>query len=251
MSETYLIQVVVGFNPDGTTTTSSFLYLHGGQPAPPKLQVQVGDHIGWVVVVNSQFSRATPHYKLSFTSKAGGPPNSSFFGVDNLAVPGGTSDFLQVRSIQESVKWSLSVEGLGVVLDPDIQSGNDEQAALALQAEVIAGTAPPTYTVTWNIAGKSATWQYGDSGPAYQFPMNISFGDCIAFVTVGASAPYVVFDLNRGTTVWASPSSFLSSAASALSPMTVLDDQDSGKDFWFFFQATGIGPSPEFNMHVV
>ncbi len=250
MSETYLIQVVVGFNPDGTTNTSSFLYLQGGQPAPDKLRVQVGDHIGWVVVVNSQFSRTTPPYKLSFNTNAGGPPNTSFFGVDNLAVPGGTSDFLQVRSIQDSVKWSLSVDGLGVVVDPDIQSGNDEQAALDLEKSLTAGTTDPTYTVTWNISGKSATWQYGKTGTAYPFPMNISFGDSIVFVTGAAAKPYVVFDLNRQTTVWASPSSFLNSAASALTPMVVRDDQDSGKDFWFFFQATGIAPSPEFNMHV-
>src|ERR1022692_830772 len=61
------------------------------------LKANVGDRIGWTVVLVQANRRVQIPYTVSFFKD--GVPDSSFFGVSSHAVPdGGLSEFLTVRS---------------------------------------------------------------------------------------------------------------------------------------------------------
>ena len=77
----------------------------------------------------------------------------SFFGVTSLNVPaGGMSAYLRVLSLKGLAKYTLTVTGLGVVLDPDIQSGSDTGTPGALARD------PAAFVLTWDTVQQTAIY---------------------------------------------------------------------------------------------
>ncbi len=129
----YIIQILVtGGQPVVSLYEGDSTKLKGDN-----LHVNVGDRIAWRVMVQLVGGRAFPGFTIGFADAA-------FFGKASIAVPassrGLASEFLQVRSTNGTSAYTLTVDGVGCVFDPEIQSGGggtiimdarSERAALA------------------------------------------------------------------------------------------------------------------------
>jgi hypothetical protein len=248
-----LIMVNVAVD-NGKVDVALLNYLNG-TPITKPMAVNPGDSVAWIVQV---YIGNTPHalpYQVSFFSdKAKTAPDTTFFGTSKLSVAGGgTSPFVSVLSLQEAIFYSISVAGIGIVLDPEIQTGNSQVLIPA------AFVPPPTYTVTWNFDNNTVWYQAG-AGPMVAFMGNlqIAVGQTIAFnVTSANPVPpaQVAFVRSLGR-LWASP--FIQNNPNyavptpATAPLPVADDKDAhGTVFAFNFETTDlakIAPTCNFSL---
>jgi hypothetical protein len=165
--KSFLLQVFVTLNADGSSS-KKILSFFDGTPAANPLPVNLGDQVAWQVLVVVPNGRKALPYSLNFT-------DSQFFGVPSLNVPhGGTSPYLTVLVQQAKISYTLTVTGMGLVPDPDIQSGTD---ALFAKGELV----PSIFQVTWDTVGNTMgyTQNNGQSHPLSN--MKVAYGDTVNF----------------------------------------------------------------------
>jgi hypothetical protein len=147
----YLILLKVAVMPDGSLRKKLINYLDTNNQLSPNevMKVSPGDRLAWIVQV---FVGNTPRlvpYEIRFMDASRTKPNETFLGVSSISVPtGGTSPFLNVRSLQESIYYSISVPGMGVVLDPEIQTGDSTSLNHGRIKPDAGGTA---YSICWDV----------------------------------------------------------------------------------------------------
>ena len=222
---TFLIQILVTVNPDGTFSTQ-IRSLYDAKIKADPLAVNVGDHVGWLVQVVIANNRKLLPFSIDFAK------NPSFFGVPSVQVPaGGPSAFLRVLALQDKVKYTVNIPGL-TTIDPDIQSGGDTSTLGAQHAGV-------SYDVYWDTAHPANPMTYSvGGGPSNQTPLTVSIGDKVTFHAVVAAGPVVSnFAIAFTGNGWASPfnpnqGTFTATGAStAIGPLGVADSEDPGLSF--------------------
>jgi hypothetical protein len=254
MRDFFVILVRTTIADNGTKTNVLVDYLNLAQPITDPMGLAQSDNVAWYVQVfysNNQTPFAFP-YELSFFDRDATTPNSSFFGRSTLLVPnGGLSPFLQVLPLRTIIKYSISVPGIGTILDPEMQTsgggGTIKHGKFVL---------PVAYTATWNIDTNAMSYQAGTADPV-PFPpppasLPVNVGDTIAFDAVCATATpiQILFEQDRAHhRLWASPFFFDSDggkepqdapANPPIGPLTVLDDVDrSGTLFTFAAHTAG------------
>jgi len=225
----FLVQILVAVNPGGSFTTNIFSYFDNKSlPANQPLEVQGGDEVGFLVQIAMPSGRQLLPYTIGFS-------DSSFFGVTSLNVPaGGMSAYLRVLSLKGLAKYTLTVTGLGVVLDPDIQSGSDTGMPGALARD------PATFVFTWDTVQQTAT--YTMNGVAVPYSTQVIPKDTVEFIAVVGVASATNFTVVFAGNVnhWATPfdpnrSSFVPAGASPkdIGPLRVTDTGDTGNSFPF------------------
>jgi hypothetical protein len=250
---------------NGTQTHALLNYLNPGQPVPETrpMAVNPGDRVAWYLQVLNA-GNPTPYtlpYQLSFTLPDGITPDSSFFGVPSLSVPaGGTSPFLDVLALPKTIKYAISVPGIGKVLDPEMQTGGGPGHA---KGPFIV---PAAYTVTWNLDNNSMSYQLnGGAIVAFPNPLPVNVGDTITFTATWAAAPplppmQIIFAQDPTHRLWDSPFFFVSDlgnepaagpAVPPIGPLTVADNADSsGTLFTWTANAFNFPPSAPFTFQV-
>src|ERR1017187_5887339 len=98
--QSFLLQILVAVNPDGSFTANVRSYFDGKAVTGP-LCVNAADQVAWLVQVAMPSGRKLLPYKLGFSS-------GSFFGMPALDVPtGGTSPFLRVLELKNKISYTL------------------------------------------------------------------------------------------------------------------------------------------------
>jgi hypothetical protein len=250
---------------DGTQRHTLLNYLNPTVAVPENrpMSVNPGDRVAWYLQV---FNAGNPNtytlpYQVTFTLPDGTTPDSSFFGVSSLSVPaGGTSPFLDVIALPKTIKYALSVPGIGKVLDPEMQTGGGPghfRGPLFVSV---------SYTVTWNIDNNTVSYQAnGGATVAFPNPLPVNVGDTITFTAFSAvvnplPAMQIIFAQDPTHRLWDSPFFFVSDlgnepaagpAVPPISPLTVADNADSsGTLFNWTANATGFPPSAPFTFQV-
>lgn len=207
----HLIVVNVTIPPVGDITYKLIDYI--GRKAIKKgevMQLSPGDRVAWLVQVYNGGNAMPVPYTISFFTNEGAanplPANTDFFGASKLDVPEtGTSPFLHVRALQRVIKYSVTIPGLGVVVDPDMQTGDG--TGQGLHTTGVAAT----YTVTWSYPTTQLTCK-DSSGANVPFPVTLNFGDAVQFVATVATGPVptnlVAAFTNGGNSTWYSPFTF-------------------------------------------
>jgi hypothetical protein len=204
------------------------------------IAANIGDRIGWTVILVQANRRVQIPYTVSFFNTTDGAPDSSFFGVNSLAVTGGgLSDFLTVRSLIGKISYRIEAPGYGCLLDPDIQSG-DSSALPAADAL--------NYWILWDTTTKNMTCTQG--GVNSPFPITVRLGDTVTFTINQGSEFEIDFPPEKNQNLWASPfkpfdSLFESAAGLTIGPLAVIDEQDPSRtSFWFVGDALDAGGQP-------
>jgi len=181
--------IVISFNTAGIGTTKPTLknYLNGAD-IPDPLPLIPGDRVAFNVQLNAGFQKRQLSYQVDFIDPATNQPNETFLGVSTIDVPnGGTSPFFHVLPLTETVKYSVTVPGLGTILDPEMQTGQGVRPA-------IDAAGIRTYLITWDIDLNTVVYQQ-NGGPATPFPpppgsLPLNLNDTVAFnATAAAGAP--------------------------------------------------------------
>ena len=249
-SRTFIIHVIVKYNTAQKPTATLYSVLENKTIPKDKMHVQIGDRVSWVVETHTSAGQSFPGYEITFT-------NPRFCGVDRLKVPlGGTSPALPIQAMPGGkTSWNLIVDGIGLVLDPDMQSTND--TAFTPSTGFLP---PPNFTVTWTYTlganGINSLSAVDGKGHSVTFPLAIQNGSVVTFVAQGMGdkdfAAY--FQVGMQNTQQGSPAGYPatwpdlgSDSGVPMVPMTVNDPvaTDMGQTFYFALgQRNGNGASP-------
>jgi hypothetical protein len=247
--------IVSGLSKNGKISTTLSTYPEGN-PVPATMSVVPGDRLSWYVQIGVGGAPRPLPYSIHFFEADGKTPDTHFFGVSSLSVPvGGTSQFVHVRSLQQTIKYSISVPGLGTILDPLIQTGD----GMIPVAKDVAGSS--SYAVTWDMDTNDMSYSK-NGGVAHPFPatLQIKYGDKMGFTAIsgqgGAPDIQVIFTWD-GITNWASP--FLQEIntmpATPVNPIPLMQVKDPGDHysvnhgvFPFVLQPANGTPSSSFNL---
>jgi hypothetical protein len=244
----YLIMVNVTHTNFGRTVT--LLDYLNNVPITGTMNLTPGDRVAWTVQTYIGNNKCALPFEVAFTDSDNGVPrpNTSFFGTSSISVPaGGTSHFLPVLALQQKIEYSITVPGLGKILDPEMQTGQDPSSQDP-------DTELTFWTVTWNT-DNNTVWFQANSGVLTEFAagLKIGVGDKIAFNTTSAMGPmppiivaFQVNPLNR----WASP--FFAQIGTVpangptnpIPPLTVLDSLDPAGSTFSFNIESEVSSSP-------
>jgi hypothetical protein len=219
----FVILVNVIFDSSGKPQGSAKLLLDNKPYPVTPLPVGFGDRVSWLVHVSTP-NRNTLPYDVGFS-------DPSFFDASSLHVSaGGLSPSLTVKRLKGRTKFTVTVTGIGIVIDPEMQTGND---LVLTDFETIFTTAA-AYTIYWDI----------DTNTMDLLP-DITAGDKVTFIAKSTMiAPTIVIEFPpaKNDTVWASPfddtkavyAPLLGADPATVGPLPVQDNVDKGSTFTFF-----------------
>jgi hypothetical protein len=213
------------------------------QPVDSSISLATGTTVGWYVRVTDSAGSRTPPYQITFS-------DPSILGVASLEVPsGGASSYLHVLAIEGQAKYTISIDGITPVFDPDIQVDNSpdifrEKGKVVKHAHFVA---------VWDVTGTSMTFTKDDV--PVNSPLQPALLDTVEFqVTGGVGIPEfaILFPVPH---TWASPFSPGTSTfpgkqgTPTTGQLTVNDESDfNGTSFDFHGEAIiGGGGSPVFS----
>ena len=223
----YLIMVNV--SSTGGSITYKLATYPDNKKVPDPMRVAPGDRLAWHVQVGIGGAPFPLPYTISFFEPDGKTPDAQFFGVSSVSVPtGGTSPSLHVRSLQSTIKYSVTVPGMGVIFDPVIQTGD------GMTPDIMDVADGDSYAVTWDIDGKTVVYaKNGEDEEPFPARLPIKYGDTMGFNATSrtpGTGIQVVFTWD-GVTNWVSP--FLQATgtmptppANPIAPITVKDPGD-------------------------
>jgi hypothetical protein len=240
--------IVNGITQFGKTTYTART-LSDNQDAQ-KVFAKTGTKLNWYVRILDSSGLHVPPYEITFA-------DSSVLGESSLNVPrGGASKFLHVQSIAdgEDCKYTITVNGIVDVFDPDIQVDNSPDGQVDDEKIKILLNSPPTYQVTWDPRNQDnpITAYKGDN--VIPFPIEASFLQTIAFQAIGFSDFGVVFTTPHA---WASPFDSVDPTVvpkagdSNTGPVIVMDTSDVGATFTFHFERAFGASSPDATIQLI
>ncbi len=183
-----VLLVIANVDFAGNTTYSQFFY-YSSLPAKGPVLARPGDRIAWYVRIALNNQSVILPYTLTFS-------NPSFFGTASLTAPlGGGSGFLTISpsSGPISVKYTLSINGLTPLYDPDVQS---DPNALLLQVAfsrkdhfLLTAIGTDSYAVVCRVDTTGVgTLSCTKNGSPANFPLSVKPGDVFVFQAAATSA---------------------------------------------------------------
>jgi hypothetical protein len=240
--------VVNGITQFGKTTYTART-LSDNQDAQ-KVFARTATKLNWYVRIADGSGVHTPPYEITFA-------DSTVLGESSIEMPrGGASKFLHVQSFANGAdcKYTITVNGIVDIFDPDIQVDNSPDGQLDDEKIKILLNSPPTFQVTWDPQKQDnpITACRGDN--VVPFPIPANFLQTIAFQVAGLSDFGVVFTTPHA---WASPFDSVDPTVvpkpgdSNTGPVIVMDTSDLGEIFTFHFERAFGAPSPEATIQLV
>jgi hypothetical protein len=163
------------------------------------IKVATGSAIGWYVRVNERSGPRFPPYQVNFSE-------SSYLGVSSIDVPaGGVSPYYHVRSLDGSVKYTVSIPGISPVFDPEMQVENGPGDIFNPDGSLVVQSA---FVVVWDLAVNPNTITYTKNGKAGTWPLSPALDDTIEFQIAGANPAtkfVIVFPNFPDPNTWVSP----------------------------------------------
>jgi hypothetical protein len=243
LPKSFLLQVLVTVNADGTFSTEVRSYFDDTILTGP-LYVNLGDQVAWMVQVFTPAGRKQLPYSVDFNNK-------KFFGIGSFEVPDGSvSSYLPVLSLKGQVHYEVQVTGLGLVLDPDIQSGSD---SMLVPQSLTTG-----YAVLWDVGSNTMAYSNIAMSGSQPFPPDgllLSRGDSVTFQATVNATTVTGFTLTfpDNNNAWQTPfdpnrASFVAdqSTPQTIGPLRVNDPADAGDDFPFIASLTADGTNYAF-----
>jgi hypothetical protein len=212
-----------------------------GKSANTSISLGTGTTIGWYVRVTDSAGSRTPPFQVTFA-------NPSILGVSTVSAPsGGPTPYLHVLAIEGNTKYTISIDGITPVFDPDIQVDNSpnifhEEGKIVTHSSFIA---------IWDVTGKTIT--FTKDGTSVTSPISPALLDTIEFQVVSTSGTPDFAIIFPKPHAWASPFA----TATAVFPgkpgtattgqLTVYDDSDYTGTMFDFHGEAIVGGNPVFS----